>query len=376
MPPFSSGFAGSLGQGMLQGAVESQEKARKESADRETKALHTFTQLTGQGWTPLDKDKGSPTGEALFFPSLGQMLVPPTVDKTSQALFKLQEQAMRYNTSLVDYNAKLEELESKKQHGQSVQAHDAATLKKLEVEQETARVHLQKAREKDLGGDKPDYQYDMYGFSHGVQYPKQPGGPYVIDGKPYMLRSLNDWVPPGKTAPGLSETPPMMDITIPDPKDPKKKQRVSVPRGTAQEWVDLGRAVMGTPVSEAGEGSIPATAHAEKLLDLKGKFLNWNKDTQRFTMKSLPPNEEKMLSQATSNYGWQTTKIPLGVVPPWRIPVIGTEIGGTQSTEPEAVYIITVPGVKPTKADVVKELTTYYGYSPEDAAKRVYGVKK
>ena len=95
MPLDTSSIAGSFGTGSVAGYVGTLEKARQEEGDRRKGDLETLRALLNAGWKPLDPKKGSPTGEALVLPNLGQVMIPPLIDKEAEFKLRMRELTSR-----------------------------------------------------------------------------------------------------------------------------------------------------------------------------------------------------------------------------------------------------------------------------------------
>lgn len=353
MPPFSSGFAGSLGQGVVTGAVESQEKARKEAQDRETKALHTFTQLTGQGWMPLDKDKGSPSGEAMFFPSLGQMLVPPVVDKTTEAMMKLTNTMAEVRNKETEYQTLLRRSEMLEEQGIRQERHDSVELAKAQVGLKKTQAELEKV----IKGEGKQINYDIFYDAYNTPWPvhiQQDGSIQV--GKDVVVKSLDDFLPPGKKRAGLSKTKQEVEIEMPHPTEKGKLLRTKKSAGEAQDLIELGKAIAGHSVQEKEDKPADLTEAKAKLFNFDGGA----RGSQKFRMLNPPPTEQSNFAALAEKEGMVVHRKFLPGVP-------GRVYGNKY--EPITLLIAKKKGEPITYEDLVSELMTYYpGFDTMDKA--------
>ena len=98
MPLDTGSTLGSFATGSVAGYVSTLEKARLEEGKKRSDDVETLKALLSAGWKPLDPKKGSPTGEALVLQSLGQVMIPPLIDKQKEYELHLQELAERVKT--------------------------------------------------------------------------------------------------------------------------------------------------------------------------------------------------------------------------------------------------------------------------------------
>ena len=343
MPPFSSGFGASLGAGVVQGAVESEEKARKESSDREVKALNTYTQLVGQGWMPMDKEKGSPSGEALFFPSLGQMLVPPVVDKTTEHLMKLDRLRIERERDLIGYATAARNAENATQaHGYKIEGLEKDLLLKDKALQLKDKEIQRAAQEAKTTGIV--LLMDNYGGTH--QWNKNQG---TLDGKPFDGR-LDQYVPPGKAVPGLSEKVEMWDMTTP-PGPNGKSMHIKKWPGEAQEMLKFGKAILGKPLTETAEKP------DVNVLEVMDKYLMRNKEGA-YTTNVLAPNQEPMMQHDVEKTGrYKLHK--------FQIPEVNNVIFPDRPLR--NVYLPVPVGQNPKKSQIMLTLINDYKVDQKDA---------
>ena len=291
----------------------------------------------------MDKEKGSPSGEALFFPSLGQMLVPPVVDKTTEHLMKLQTLGVELDKSRLGYaTAAQNAVNTSNEHEFKLLGLDK-DLKKKDVDLKIAQENLKKAglESKTTG---IVLLMDNYGGTH--QWNKNQG---TLDGKPFDGR-LDLYVPPGKSVPGLAEKVDMWDMTTP-PGPNGKSMHIKKWPGEAQEMLKFGKAILGKPLTETAEKP------DVNVLEVMDKYLMRNKEGA-YTTNVLAPNQEPMMQHDVEKTGrYKLHK--------FQIPEVNNVIFPDRPLR--NVYLPVPVGQNPKKSQIMLTLINDYKVDQKDA---------
>jgi len=168
MPLDTGSTLGSFATGSVAGYVSTLEKARLEEGKKRSDDVETLKALLSAGWKPLDPKKGSPTGEALVLQSLGQVMIPPLIDK--EAEFKLHLETLA---------AQKEEIKSRERIAQTQERReiikersdeldrlakerlDASAVRRAEISERVAEIDRE-SKEIGLKSDKITFQIAQF----------------------------------------------------------------------------------------------------------------------------------------------------------------------------------------------------------------------
>lgn len=138
----------SLSEGYLKGAANTQEKYRQEELERGKDALRTYMKLIESGhWEPVDQEKGAKTPGVL---SVGGMfLQPKEIPAWERAKYEAEESTRKHEEWKMGQEREL--MGEKRTDLISARAHEIEK-RKLDLEQEYARLTAIKERGKRVGG--------------------------------------------------------------------------------------------------------------------------------------------------------------------------------------------------------------------------------